>query len=339
MIFVRNTNLLVPTKDDALVARTEMAGLFEIKKFKADAFGNKIEKSGQVCAEFPNLILNQGLDRMALPEPFILNACQVGTGSAAPAETQTALQTFLAGTSNRVSTTKSIQSSSPFWGSLSVTYEFAVGAAAGNLTEVGVGWATTGSILFSRALIVDGSGSPITITILSDEILQVIYTLRLYPVEADTPAVVTISGTNYTFTRRPAFVTNVDVWAYITDVGGPTSIAGFGIPTLGGLPAAHSVGMGLITAGPTGTAITANTRTNATYVTGTYNRDSTMIWNIGSANFGVGGIQSFVVNAGRGGSGGGSSGTYQYGVSPAIPKINTQVLTLNHRMTWNRRIL
>ena len=338
MIFVRNTNLLVPTKDDALVAGTEMAGLFKIKKFKADAFGNKIEKSEQILAEFPNLILNQGLDRMERPAPLILDACQVGTGSLAPAVTQSALQTFLAGTSNRLSTTKSTQSSSPFWGSLSVIYEFAVGAAAGNLAEVGVGWATTGSTLFSRALIVDGGGSPITITILSDEILQVTYTLRLYPVEADTPAVVTISGTNYTFTRRPSFVTNVDVWAYTTTAGA-SSLSGFVIPSTGSLPAAYSEGLGLITAGPIGTAAAANTRTNATYITGAYSRDSTMVWNIGSANFGAGGIQSFDVSATPGNFGDGCSGSYQYGVSPAIPKINTQVLTLNHRMTWNRRTL
>lgn len=54
-----------------------------------------------------------------------------------------------------------------------------MGVAAGNLSEVGMGWGN--SNLWNRALIKDINGNPTTITILSDEYLDVVSEIRIYP--------------------------------------------------------------------------------------------------------------------------------------------------------------
>lgn len=341
MIFVKNTNLLYPTRDDAITSTTHLEGYFELDVFKADAYGNKIEKSKRRVAEFHNLILNQGLDYLAQGTTSNVNStltcCQVGTSSVVPAAGQTGLQSFLAGTNNVVATNSTTQPSSPFYGTKTLTYEFAVGAAAGNLAEVGVGRASTGNVLFCRALILDGGGVPITITVLSDEILQVTYSLRCYPVEADTPAVVTISGSNYTFTRRPIRVTSNE-WAF--SLNSSTAINGFGlndsttssmVAFSGGLVAATSTDM-------LGTSANRSSAVNNAYVSGTYTRACTGTWSIATANFGAGGIQGLQVAA-RFGVVVGGPGVYQYGISPGIPKINTQQLVMNYSFQWARKTI
>lgn len=342
MIFVRNTNLLYPAKDEDLKAKTELEGYFELDVFKADANGKKIEKSKRRVAEFHNLILNQGLDYLAqgtiTQVGSTLSCCQVGTSSAVVAAGQTGLQSFLAGTNVTPSVNSTTQPSSPFYGTKIITYEFAVGAAAGNLAEVGVGRATTGNVLFCRALIVDGGGVPITITVLSDEILQVTYSLRCYPVEADTPAVVTISGSNYTFTRRPIRVTSVE-WAFSQATS--SGINGFGLDdTFSASMVAFSGGLVLATGtNMSGTSANRSSAANSAYVPGTYSRSCTGTWAIAAANFGAGGIQGILVVSKFGNAAQGGPGVYQYGISPGIPKISTQQLVMNYSFQWARKII
>lgn len=100
------------------------------------------------------------------------------------------------------------------WVQNTLVFEFPAGRATGNLTEVGVGWTSDGVIIpnannnrvFSRALILDASGQPTTLTVLADEILRVTYMLRLYvPFNVpDEVKVMTIGGVNTTVTIRSA---------------------------------------------------------------------------------------------------------------------------------------
>ena len=141
---------------------------------------------------FPNLITNGGLERLAEHEFDDISAyCQVGTGSTAPAFTDTTLISYLANTKS-VSDVDSVNLITLYQQKIR-TYSFGEGVAAGNLAEVGVGWATSGS-LFSRALILDSEGDPTTITVLSDEYLTVIYSYRIYGILADTTGSVTFTG-------------------------------------------------------------------------------------------------------------------------------------------------
>ena len=64
---------------------------------------NRQDGSQQDTGWFPNLILNQGLDRLGLgtnPYYSIIRYAHVGSGTTAPAATQTGLVTFVAAADN-----------------------------------------------------------------------------------------------------------------------------------------------------------------------------------------------------------------------------------------------
>lgn len=341
MIIVPNKNILVA--DDPMLHDTRLAGEFTLYILKADANGKPIEDSCRQVAKFPNLILNQGLDRMATQTDY-LNCAQVGTGNSTPAVGQTALDARVAGTSTAAPTgnASSAQGSSPYFGTATRCWDFALGAVVGNMAEVGVGWATTAN-LFSRALIVDGGGNPTTITVLADELLRLSYTLYTYPVEADTSFNVTISGTNYTFVRRPSLVNQASRWANRGGAGSgsPGNIAEArrcGISNSTSCAVAHSGGIGAITGEPSGTPAGQTSLSYATYTNGSFYVDTTAVWGTGAANFGAGGIQSLSTELGYSNTTvTGGHGKYQYSVSPAFAKDNTKILTLVFRHTFTRR--
>ena len=60
---------------------------------------------------FPNLVLNSGLN--GIGTDYMINSCYVGTGTAEPAETDTALESFLAQASSLRSNTNGAASTSP----------------------------------------------------------------------------------------------------------------------------------------------------------------------------------------------------------------------------------
>lgn len=169
-------------------------------------------KSGKLHYDtgwFPNIITNVGLvdwyssgglGSYDYWGSMCASNC-VGTGSATPTVNDTQLATFLAASGPKQSgggtgfagfdSSGYVAAASPvpaYWYGIS-SWQYGTGAAAGNLTEMGVfpgnpgGGATTpyyNGHLFSRALILDSNGNPTTITVLSDEILTVTWQLRFY---------------------------------------------------------------------------------------------------------------------------------------------------------------
>jgi len=180
--------------------KSKLVGFYQIEVLKADGSVKTL------TPWFPNLITNGGLDRCAVNTDY-LNYCLVGTGNTAPAYTDTQLVTFVNSTGS-VTSNATAPTVSPYYASIIRTYTFGEGVAAGNLSEVGIGWSSANTSLFSRALIVDNVGIPITITVLSDEFLIVRYELRRYVPEIDTSSVITISSVSYTFTGRASSCTN-----------------------------------------------------------------------------------------------------------------------------------
>ena len=159
---------------------------------------------------FPNLITDIGLDRIATSADYMAY-CQVGTGSTEPAVSDIALVNRVGGTNTITSGTYTVNSTSPYYISNIRVYRFNAGTATGNLSEVGIGWATSGS-LFSRALILDSYGDPTTITVLSDEYLDVTYEFRFYPFESDITGSITLTGNiggTYDYTIRQARITDI----------------------------------------------------------------------------------------------------------------------------------
>ena len=289
---------------------TQCAGWFKIEATRPDG-------TRRVLADwFPNLILNGGLDRMGANADY-LSWCQVGSGSTAPVATQTALVNRIAGTDTIQASTTGAQASAPYYGWYRQTFRFAQGVAAGNLSEVGVGWATSGS-LFSRALILDGGGSPTTITVLSDEVLDVTYELRRYPGTVDLTGTVVLDGVTHNWVSRAAGVTNQGSW------GGAGAMA---------LDYARSFNgdIGAVTAfNPSGTSDFIST-TPLAYSSGSYTRAATVSAGLNDSNL-SGGIRSIVIGADAA-----AAGSYQIQFDPAIPKNNTKVLTLTIQHTWARR--
>src|SRR5574337_1573872 len=186
-------------------AHARLAGKFSL-------VAHKLDGSSRVLAEwFDNLIVDNGLNRIGTGS--YMDQCYVGTGSTAPTNADTALEMQVASTSSIHATTSGTSTSPPYYGYSRRTFRFGVGAAAGNLTEVGVGWYSGTNMLFSRALIKDIDGNPTTVTVLSDEVLDVAYEFRNYAPPADSaPYVVTISGVDYTFVTRAASVTGNPHW-------------------------------------------------------------------------------------------------------------------------------
>lgn len=310
-----------------IVFKGRCAGWFQLVKHKGDAEGNPIPGTTEVVADwFPNLITNQGLERMGANNNYF-GSCQVGSGNDVPAFTDTALETFVAGTSTQpVAATNSTQPGSPYYAATVGTYRFPTGDAAGNLSEIGTGWATTGATLFSRALILDGGGSPTTITILSDEILDVTYQFRVYPPEVDTTGTIMISAVPYDFTARASRVTVFNEGNF---GGGWGSGFGGASATIKGQTStmvAFSGGIGAITAGPSGSTSQTSNVTAPSYVPTSLENDGELTWDISVAA--IGSYMSVRVRF--------QLGEYQVEFDPVIPKTAINELRLTFRNSWSR---
>lgn len=192
----------------------ETRGEYLIKKYKRD--GTLVQEVGPI----KNLITNRGLDAIAVGSGLFSQYMFVGTGTTPPAVTDSGMSAYLAKTSTLQDQSSGNLGSPDYVGYHSVTYRFGEGAAAGNLTEVGIGYleydTSTPPVEFrrpcSRALIVDALGNPVTITVLSDEYLDVTYTLYVYPPKTDYSSSVTISGVSYGYTVRLANAASTQVY-------------------------------------------------------------------------------------------------------------------------------
>lgn len=152
--------------------------------------------------------------------------CWVGSGSTPPAFTDTAPAAYVKH-SNTVINTTTVRSNPGdarhFTGARRV-FQFAVGEAQGNLTEIGLSngrhvnpTATYKLWIFSRALIKNANGDPITVTVLPDEILQVTYEHRIYLDSAAPKTVTLMDGANsHTLVMYPYGFGRSDTFRWIS---------------------------------------------------------------------------------------------------------------------------
>lgn len=297
-----------------------LTGRFTLLVQETDEAGKTYTKNK---LEFDNLITDYGLNRMgAVDGPVeVLKSVQVGTGSSTPSFSDTTLASPVAVQSSGASNSDGF--TSPYhWRRRS--WQFAQGAAAGNLTEIGIGTTTSMGALWSRALILDGSGNPTTLTILPTEFLTVIYELRNYPPTGDVVQTVPINGVDRTITTRPMYRDDErESWRNC-------------IPTvnyydyMGGNYLGHGVGASAIaaeTSGP-GSLLHDGQRTVAPYVSGTFYRDFTTVFGINAGNVSGGTINTVAFRT--------QIGAFQMGISPGVPKNNTQSFTVTTRISWGR---
>lgn len=291
-----------------------MSGRYQIRVL--DAYG--IEK--RRTPWFDNIILDSGLNRWG--SGTIIGGAAIGTSSTTPAASDTGLGTQSHFTSTAGVGANLAAGTSPNYNNTrTFVYRTTLGALNGNYTEVGVGWAS-GS-MFSRALILDGGGTPTSLSVSSSEQLDIFYQLSVYPPIVDIgPTTVTISGVNYDVTGRSSYVSNISqVWTVGQGQVVFTSSGGFSQFVYAGP-------LGLITAGPSGAGATGGTIATSAYVNNSLEANGTWTYALDSGN----------VSGGIGASFAGSSlGAFQYQFSPVIPKNNTKTLVLNYRQGWARR--
>lgn len=270
---------------------------------------------------FPNLILNSGLDYLGSGNNY-LTYCKVGDGTSTPISTQTTLDSQKASTNTTFnSDLNSASGSAPWYGLFRRYFEFALGTAAGNLTELGFG--PSSGALFSRTLFKDGSGNPVTIVVLSDEILQVTYEARQYAPEVDAAfSGIVIEGVARSGVVRAASAGNGSAWSFINNNAANGNAFGSGCST-------YSGDLGTVTGQPASlSGSNANTATYSTYVPGNYYLDATWAFALDKGNA-VGGIKSVAFNNSR--------GQYQANFTPVLDKTSAKTMTLTFRISWTRR--
>lgn len=321
---------IVETKDP-IVASCGIAGEFRLRVYRPDG------RCRRDTGFFPNLITNLGLNGPGNGQSSYKQAFSVGTGNTAPTFTDTSLVARVASTSAMEAEQYAAvgDTSDPDrYYSYTRTHRFGAGAAAGNLAEVGVTEGNTPWNCYSRALILDGGGSPTTITVLSDEYLDVTYRQRWYAGNILTDFATTLSITGsatHDIVIRRSSVGDTSWRPSWTWNAGQKGV---------GTGRAYNGALGAITTVPSGSSSGHTSASNAAYTPDSYQQDYTVIWGLNDGNL-AGGISVLRIEAGTGhippGSGGSAASAYQFSLDPVINKIDTQILTLNFRQSWARR--
>lgn len=267
---------------------------------------------------FNNIITNQGLDYIG--ETSYLYGCRVGAGSATPLATDTALQSSVAYTNVEVDRTDTYSNTSPYWSAIIITWRFAVGEAAGNLSEVGIFYDSDPNSCGSRALILDEFGDPTTITVLSNEILDVTYEARTYMLEDDITGSATIGEDEYDWTLRGALVAG----------GGQYGLFAHGASSQNGLTPC-SGNIDTIIGEPTGKGDYVAYGSVNSYVSGTYKRSQVFEFGLERNNFDWQSLffQTTLYTGFLG-------PTFQIQLDPVLEKTNTKVVTLLLEVSWAR---
>jgi len=271
---------------------------------------------------FDNLVLDNGLNRIG--SGGIMSTAVVGSGNTTPANAQSTLAALVGSTTTtQGSDIKGTDLANGF-AYCRRTFRFAAGVAAGNLAEVGIGWASNN--LFSRTLIRDGGGTPTTVTVLSDEVLDLVYELRVYWPTTDNVTTVDIGGTTYTVTVRAS---DVDQWAEGTSMfayllgngitNGIQDVLGYGPGTLGG-----------VTDGPGGSFLNRPSTTgfDGSYVNNSNERLFKTIAGLSDITSSIGSFNLIT-----------PLGMYKMGFSPSIPKTASNILTINFKLSWARKVI
>ena len=220
-------------------------------------------------------------------------------------------------------------------------YRFNAGTATGTWSEIGTGAynnsRTPQNCCYSRALILDGGGSPLAITVLADEYLDVTYTLRVYPdVTNDFSGSFVMSGVTYNYTGRVVDAASTSIANSFLSAG--LSMRGFDGSTRGSLQRfttnLASVTLNSVTSTSLVNALSivgASTISLGAYTTGSYTYSFTDTFALASGNH-ANGICGML----RGVSSAYCSIGWQYLFDKVIPKDASKIMTLNGSVSWGR---
>lgn len=293
--------------------------------------GWELIKDGKVIRKSPlkpNLITDAGLNGIGTGSIIdtLITYCGVGTDSTAPANSQTSLiaQISVRTASNGgFANTSGSGASFDYWW-IQRTRLFVEAEANGNLTEVGFFSASSGGIMFNRQLFKDEFDAPTTIVKTSAEQLKVIMEVRVYPNKTPSAQTLTINSISTDLDHQAIEIDNSGWTASPTSLGQWITNA---------IKDAHeSNAMPDVLAQATGTAGTISSTTWASYTSGNFYRDVTLVMEPAVSNFatGIGSIQW--------GYHGTNNLFYQHITTfdPKILKDNTERFTYVARISWAR---
>lgn len=158
-------------------------------------------------ADFDNLITDGGLNKLGTTND-VLQYFYLSTDNTIPKFEDSTVPQLIGGVKDtlKMGISDSSLVTAPHYMTRFMTKRFPAGIGTGNITKVATGWGTATRVdgLWSTALLKNSDGSPITITKLADEILDVTYNLTTYVSDTDYTGVVTISGEPYNVIVRPS---------------------------------------------------------------------------------------------------------------------------------------
>lgn len=296
-------------------------------KFRIVKHDGTVQETGWM----KNLILNSGLEHLGQLAESPVYYAFVGTGTTAPAATQTQLTSLLAscaGNSGGYSNT-SVNSGPPTYEQQhTYSYSFPQGSVIGNIAEVGIGPYVDGSSLFSRARILDSNESPTVLSIVELDQLTVFYRVKVKPPLTNRTGSFVVAGVTYNYTARVAYVENFAASALIL-AGGQYFSGGYQAYACGDLSTLGTIAEAATDVLGNGNSVEF---TALPYSPGTRQRVSTARWSHNEANNPNGnGIKGFNVYFGYQGE-----MVFQYVLNTPIPKTETTELKLNFTFSWAR---
>lgn len=312
---------------------TALSGQFRMV-VSEDAAGERVKHD---TGFFDNLITDVGMNRVGTVSTSSLSPAQVfwdlcgrfvvGSGSAVPQFTDTALQNPVAFASANPDLDSQSSNYGRGWYEITVRHQFGQGQAAGNLSEIGIQHSGLSGPLWSRALILDGAGSTTTITVLPDDFLTCYYTLRIMIPQQD--AVFNIDVDYDEDGIVPTVVTGRPLGADSSSIN-----SGWGLnPMFTGninQPLAYSGGLNAPTASnPLGSGIGGNiteATTYVPYVQDSFERFYTITLSLNQLNSST--IRTVIARR--------MLGYWQVEFNPPLQKDNTQTMQLTFGYSWAR---
>lgn len=297
--------------------------------------------------EFPNLITTAFLNALGtntagttFMAAWLTNGwIGVGTGNATPTNADTGLQSptgVRTQSQGGGTSTTGAGAANAYWFSRTVR-EFSEAQSNGNLTEFGMFNASSSGTMLCRQLFKDVGGTPTEIVKTSADKLRITYEFRLYPPTVDgSGGPVSINAVNYNWTSRAANIGTDTAWGSGGSATGLLNHLGDQASNSFIANSNNGTALGAATGSITGATQSANmtSSTKTAYVADSFYVEWTAIWDPGAANFSPGvrgfNFQPFSSS---------SSVSHQLLLSAAIPKVNTQRLTMVFRLAFDRHTI